>query len=860
MPKVGKRIIDDIYVHVCALEHLDRAQDRDAIEDALRRLGPQCGVTPNVAKLNVSNGRVSLLAYEDFSAAAFPELYECWIFEPASDAPPRWRSYTESLNPPVLHRKELLVAPDHPERAAWCALTEAAEGLGLFDDTTTIGFRLNWERLVASKGYAIVGNELHPMANAPVDDVACPLSMPAGVQRHLTALTRSNLSAPVQLLLRHGLLTLDSPFFDYGCGRGDDLATLRSDGYTAQGWDPHFAPRDRLARADAVNIGFVINVIEDPAERVEALCRAFSLADKVLAVAVMLAPSEASGTPFSDGVLTSRRTFQKYFSQHELKDYVETTLQQEAFMVGPGIAFVFADKEAEQQFSAGRYRRKSVSERLLARRPPRVVRPPSDRVPRPSIPTRAEAALAQVRPLLDALWSTCLDLGRTPEIAEVDNLDEIDAQLGSLGRAIAMLRRHYDQSPMAIARAARTDDLRLYFATQQFCKRPPYTQLEPRLRRDIKAFFGDYRTAQSAGLSLLREAADSDRLLSACREASSQGLGYLDAEQSLQLHVSLVERLPVVLRAYVACGLLLWNAGSEVQIVKIHIPSGKLTLLEFDGFDSDPVPPLRRRIKVNIRRQQCDLFEYGSREFVKPLLYRKSRYLHEDVAGYAEQLAFDEVLEAIGILGTSKFGPAEADLRAQLETRRLAVRDMRVLRSDSIPLLDQRCGANFTFRSFVECGETQARTGIANVPLKPETYNALYDLATCILDPVIEYFGSIRLTYGFSCGALSRHISRRIAPKLDQHAACELGPRGALICDRAGAACDFVVEDEDMREVADWIVENLPFDRLYYYGPACPIHVSFGPQRSGLAYEMRPTGGGALIPTPLKARSGPASA
>ena len=28
----------------------------------------------------------------------------------------------------------------------------------------------------------------------------------------------------------------------------------------------------------------------------------------------------------------------------------------------------------------------------------------------------------------------------------------------------------------------------------------------------------------------------------------------------------------------------------------------------------------------------------------KPLLYRKSRYLHEDYPGYAEQLAFDEAL------------------------------------------------------------------------------------------------------------------------------------------------------------------------------------------------------------------------
>lgn len=854
MFKVGKRVVDDLYIHVSAVGLLELAEQRHTIEQALRRLPPLEGGAPNVAKLNLSNGRLSLLSYADFDTSPFPELQATWVFDAGTDAPPRFRSYAESLNSPILHRKELLVASDHPDRDKWSALTRSAECLGLFDDTRTIGFRTNWERLVASKGYTIVGHELHPLANA-VDDGADPdASVPVDrIQRHLTALTRSNLSAPVQLLLRHGLLAAESLFFDYGCGRGNDLATLRGDGCKANGWDPHFAPEGPLSRADVVNLGFVINVIEDLGERVEALCRAFSLADKVLSVAVMLGGGEPQGKPFADGVLTTRRTFQKYFSQAEFKDYLETTLQQDAFMVGPGVAFVFADKEAEQRFCAGRYRRRGISERLLAKRPQRVPRPARQPARRLPTVTRSEAALEKAGPPLDALWRTCLDLGRPPEAAEVDNLPEVDAQLGGLGKALLLLRRHYDQSQMSAAASARTDDLRLYFAARQFSKARPYKHLEPRLRLDVNGFFGDYRSAQSAGLNLLLEAADVDRLLAACRDASTQGIGWLDADHSLQLHVSLVERLPVVLRAYVACGLILWDAGSEVQLVKIHIASGKLTLLEFDDFDADPVPALRRRIKVNIRRQHCDVFEYGTSEYPKPLLYRKARYLHEDCAGYAEQLAFDEALDATGLLGDdADHGPTLADLHQGLEERRLAVRDGRLIRSDTIPTLDQRCGEHFSFRSFVECGETQVRLGIHNVPLRAETYNALYDLATRILDPIIEYFGPIRLTYGFCCTSLSREVARRIAPNLDQHAACEFNTRGKLICAREGAACDFLVEDEDMREVADWIVENVPYDRLYYYGRSSPIHVSFGPQRSALAYEMRPTPRGALVPTPLK--------
>lgn len=522
-------------------------------------------------------------------------------------------------------------------------------------------------------------------------------------------------------------------------------------------------------------------------------------------------------------------------------------------MAGPGVAFVFSDKNSEQRFHAGRFRSRGVSARLLAMRAPlgRVPREPKVRPTKPPALTkasRAEVEFVQARPQLDSLWATALDLGRIPEADEVANLDALESQIGSLGKAARMLTRRYDQSLLAAAAATRADDVRLYLAAQQFSRRPAYRQLEPRLQRDIKAFFGDYRAAQAAGLRLLLDAADPSQLLQACKRAATAGLGWLEDEHSLQLHMSMVDRLPAVLRAYVACGLILWDAISEVQLVKVHIGSGKLTLMEFDDFDASPLPPLRRRIKVNVRKQDCDLFDYGTPEYPKPLLYRKSRYLYEDYPGYAEQLAFDDALEATGILADSDFGPPAEGLFDELERRRLSVIGMRLQRSERIPELDQSCGANFTYRSFIECGETQQRLRLKNLPLNPSTYNALYDLATQILDPLVDYFGGIKLTYGFCSGELGRHITKRVAPKLDQHAAHETTKAGKLICDRGGAACDFIVEHEDMREVADWIIANLAFDRLYFYGEARPLHVSFGPQNSRAAHEMVSTVNGTLVP------------
>ena len=84
------------------------------------------------------------------------------------------------------------------------------------------------------------------------------------------------------------------------------------------------------------------------------------------------------------------------------------------------------------------------------------------------------------------------------------------------------------------------------------------------------------------------------------------------------------------------------------------------------------------------------------------------------------------------------------------------------------------------------------------MPKEPDTYTALYELAINVLDPIIEYFGSIKLTYGFCSSELSRAILRGIAPNLDQHAAHEKNRKGGYVCERLGAAVDFIVEDENM--------------------------------------------------------------
>lgn len=855
MSSFGKLVADDLYIHLDALEYLHDNTHRDQIVAALARVSAHPDRVPNVAKLNQRTGKLSLLSYPCFDTEPFPELVCCWTFSEREENEPSFRSYENSINPPILHRKELLVAPNHPKRCQWAELTTNAESLGLFDDPSTIGFRLNWDRLVHSKGYAISDDGIVPIGNlelSPAADNVINLEREE-IQRHLTALSRSSLSAPIQLLIRHQLLSTETTLFDYGCGRGDDIRYLVAEGFRAAGWDPYYAPENSRTSADVVNLGFVVNVIEDPAERIEAIHQAFSLATGVLAVSVMLHRASHQTTSHVDGVLTSRNTFQKYFSQGELKDFLELVLNRPVYMVGPGVAFIFASNEWEQRFCTGRYQSRGIAQRLLMARISRPIKHGNHTNSRQSVSrrlSRAETQFLEIKPFLDKLWRLALELGRFPDPTELTVLGALPEVCPSPNVCKRLIEQHYDLSLLRAAAATRTDDLRVFFAAQQFEKRPAYKQLSPRLQTDIKTFFGDYRAAQASGLILLRQTSNPEQILEAAQKASEQGTGWLENNHSLQLHVDLIDRLPAVLRAYVSCGLLLWDSLGEVDLVKIHVHSGKLTLLEFDDFESSPLPLLRRRIKINIRKLDYDVFEYGTPAFPKPYLFFKSRYMHEDLDGYAAQSAFDDALQVSGVVAEDGPMPNSNELLHKLELSRLKVDGMRLSSATTIPPLDQQCGSNFTYRSFVECGETQNRLKLANLPVSPQTYNAIHALAVQILDPIIDYFGAIRLTYGFCSHELSKHISSRVAHHLDQHVSFERNSAGKRICTRGGAACDFIVDDEDMAAVADWIIEFLPFDRMYFYGSDKPLHISYSDKGEKKAYRMVLSDGGRLMPRP----------
>lgn len=163
-------------------------------------------------------------------------------------------------------------------------------------------------------------------------------------------------------------------------------------------------------------------------------------------------------------------------------------------------------------------------------------------------------------------------------------------------------------------------------------------------------------------------------------------------------------------------------------------------------------------------------------------------------------------------------------------------------------LLDEACGRHLTFRALVEAGETWRRVRVPNLPEQPATWAALRGLAADVLDPVIEEFGPIQVTYGFASPALARHVPGRIDPSRDQHAGHELRPDGRPVCPRLGQAVDFAAAGVCSGRIAAWIATRGFFDRLYFYGPGKPLHVSVGPERARVIVAMTEGPSGRRIP------------
>lgn len=608
---VGKKLPDAVYLHDSTLSELP-----DKLHKVILAVGSALKIPReqwNLVKLSRREFAMSLLSYPTFKEEAYPTLQQSVTVD-LEKLSHKVTDYSNYDNPPILHRKETMVTPEHPLYEEFKHITEEGEQAGLYENPRHIGFKASWEALIHSHGYELVDGRLFRNSALLQNQDA------TRIERDKTAIARQDLSAPMKSLAKHGFLEGDYSIFDYGCGRGDDLRELEAHGLDALGWDPNFLPDADKVNADIVNIGFVINVIEDRHERTEALQGAWHLADKLLVVSAMLANESylARFTPYKDGIITSRNTFQKYYTQSELKMFIELSIEEEPIAVGPGIYFIFRDKQLEQAFLQNRHKRQHSWEQKS--KPVDVKE------------AKTKLLFTKHSDLFETFWKRCILLARCPMKDEFERSDELIDLVGNIKKAFRLAQSYYGTSDISIARQMRTEDLLVYFAVSLFGKRKPYINLPEQTKRDIKAFFDTNKSAQAQAKELLYKIADTERIEQECLAAQelmdkSVLTEESGAPHSFTFHKQYLDLLSPLLRIYVSSALQLYGELEDIQLIKIHITSGKLTLLGFDNFEKDEAPRLAERVKIKMAEQDVDFFDYHFNHEHAPRLENKSDYI-----------------------------------------------------------------------------------------------------------------------------------------------------------------------------------------------------------------------------------------
>jgi DNA phosphorothioation-associated putative methyltransferase len=148
---------DALYLHVTAIPSLPTVLR--AYEELGRTfVGGAEGA--NVVKLHLDRPAVSYLTYPDFDEDPHPALHrtlgaDLQTFRIWS------QSFAAMKNPPILHRKELFVSAQYPQRDKFSRFTKQEERFDLYDGSTgAIGNQDQWNERLRVAGVRLAGHRV----------------------------------------------------------------------------------------------------------------------------------------------------------------------------------------------------------------------------------------------------------------------------------------------------------------------------------------------------------------------------------------------------------------------------------------------------------------------------------------------------------------------------------------------------------------------------------------------------------------------------------------------------------------------------------------------------------------------------
>ncbi len=612
---VGKLLPNALYIHRSALSSL--APIVQAYERQARVIDDIQHAT--LIKFSTERAKISYLFYPDFDTHPHPALVLSIVVDVESAQVNYW-DYGDSDNPPILHRKDAFVTPDYPEYEQFEHLTQLEAALGLLDNSRFIGTRLEWEARLKRYRLAFEGHSL--VCLLPLE---CSDTLPIAIERHKAAIVRKSLSRPVRLAWEAELFEPDTSFFDYGCGYGGDIERIAEKGFAALGWDPYYHADAVKISADIVNLGYIINVVEDLAERREALVQAWELTCRVLIVAaqVLIDDRDRGIVAYGDGIITRRNTFQKYYEQEELKTYIEQVLGVEAMAAGLGIYFVFRQENQAQAFRASRYRSRLSS-------------------PKIQVSLRRFEDYAE---LLQPLMQFVTERGRLPIKDELKNEAELKQELRTFNRAFELILQVSDRQDWDKITEKRRDDLLLYLALSRFSQRPTSRHLSPTVRQDIKTLFGSYQYACLLADNLLYRLQELKTIAQVCQD-SPVGKRL---KNSLLVHVSALATLAPLLRLYEGCASRVIGRMEDANVIQLSWRHPKISYLYYRDFDTQPHPSLETKMEVYLGDIRVKYHDFTADDN-PPILHEKEALVAPDYPHYDKFAKLTQQEKAWGLL------------------------------------------------------------------------------------------------------------------------------------------------------------------------------------------------------------------
>ncbi|MCB1144872.1 MAG: DNA phosphorothioation-associated putative methyltransferase [Leptospiraceae bacterium] len=448
------------------------------------------------------------------------------------------------------------------------------------------------------------------------------------IDRQKTAIIRKKISKPVLTCIEDGLLSVSETFLDYGCGRGEDLIFLKKLGYKVSGFDPYYKA-SLPVKSSIVNLGYVLNVIEDPSERWDTFQKAYDLAENLLIASVMIRDTEVfeKETSYSDGIITSWNTFQKYYTQKEFIEYCQR-ITIHSLSAGLGIVYLFKNPEWKSNFLSGK-KETRIREKL------------------------GEIQEEEHNRILNDFILTYHELGRIPLKNEFIELKYIQKYFGSPEKALEKLHSRIDFETVR-ENSKNQKEKYLVEVCRKIIRRnglPKWKDLSKEEQMDSKIFFHSFEDSCNRAMDELKSLSELSEISKLINE-SKVGKVLPD---DIYIHKDSIAFAPQKLQIYLELSLMILPKDFEYNLVKIARNSWHITFLNYPEFNSLPHPNLHSSMKVFLHKNQLGYREYFKSEN-PPILHRKETFLHFSHSQYEKFSSLSQSEEEAGLLSRQDIG------------------------------------------------------------------------------------------------------------------------------------------------------------------------------------------------------------